>query len=76
MRVALEQAARAAARGEVPVGALVVKDGVVLARAHNRREADDDPTAHAEILALRDAAKAVGPRYPPAQSDLVAIRRC
>jgi tRNA(Arg) A34 adenosine deaminase TadA len=49
MELALEQAALAAAAGEVPVGALVIKDGEVLGRGHNRNLLDDDPTAHAEI---------------------------
>lgn len=58
--LALEEAAAAGRRGEVPVGAVVVKDGSVLARAGNRVEELKDPTAHAEILALRDACQAVG----------------
>ncbi len=60
MRDALYEAARAAARGEVPVGAVIVKDGAVLARAGNLREGLSDPTAHAELLALREAAKTLG----------------
>lgn len=60
MGEALQQAEAAAALGEVPVGAVVVVDGRVVARAHNRREADGDPTAHAEVLVLRQAAEAVG----------------
>ena len=60
MRVALEEAAEAAAHGEVPVGAVVLVDGQVVARRHNEREARQDPTAHAELLALADAAAAVG----------------
>ncbi len=60
MGEALEQARAAAARGEVPVGALVVKDGVVVARAGNRTLADRDPTAHAEMLAIRSACEALG----------------
>jgi tRNA(adenine34) deaminase len=57
---ALEQARRAVDHGDVPVGAVVVQDGTVLAEARNRREADQDPTAHAEILALRAAARQLG----------------
>ena len=57
---ALAQARAAAARGEVPVGALVVKDGIVIARAGNRTLEDRDPTAHAEILAIRAACEALG----------------
>ncbi len=61
MRVALEEAARAGALGEVPVGALVVDcRGSIIARACNLRESIVDPTAHAEVLALREAARAIG----------------
>jgi tRNA(adenine34) deaminase len=60
MREALAEAEAAARAGEVPVGAVVVKDGLVIARRGNRREADSDPTAHAELLAIRDAARALG----------------
>ena len=58
MQMAFTQADAAAQRGEVPVGAVVVKDGVVLAEAGNRVEELRDPTAHAEILAIRAAAEA------------------
>ncbi len=60
MAMAIEEAKAGAAAGEVPVGCVVTVAGRVVARAHNRRETDDDPTAHAEILALRAAARAVG----------------
>lgn len=60
MRVALDEAAAAEAHGDVPVGAIVVRGGEVIAQAHNRREVDDDPTAHAEVLAIRSAATALG----------------
>ncbi len=60
MRKALDEARRGAAAGEVPVGALVVMDGVVVARAHNAPIALADPTAHAEVLALRAAAEKRG----------------
>ena len=60
MELALEQAALAAAAGEVPVGALVIKDGEIVGRGHNRNLLDDDPTAHAEIVALRQAAARLG----------------
>jgi tRNA(adenine34) deaminase len=60
MREALAEARRALAAGEVPVGAVVVRRGVVLERAHNAPIARADPTAHAEILALRGAGKALG----------------
>lgn len=57
---AITQAKLARAVGDVPVGAVVVRDGELLAQAHNRRELDQDPTAHAELLALRAAARAIG----------------
>ncbi len=60
MRDALATAGRALAHGDVPVGAAVVKDGAVLARGRNARERDGDPTAHAEIVAIRRAAKKLG----------------
>ena len=60
MDLALAEATTGADRGEVPIGAVVVVDGKVVAQRHNEREATGDPTAHAEVLALRDAAAAVG----------------
>jgi tRNA(adenine34) deaminase len=60
MDLALAQAAAAAAMGEVPVGAVVVHQGVVISAAHNRREVDGDPTAHAELIAMREAAQVLG----------------
>jgi len=60
MREALVQARRAADLGEVPVGAVVVRDGEMIAAAHNRRETDFDPTAHAEVLVIRQAAVSLG----------------
>jgi tRNA(adenine34) deaminase len=60
MRDALASARRALAHGDVPVGAAVVKDGVVIARGRNARERDGDPTAHAEIVAIRHAARRLG----------------
>lgn len=60
MGLALDEARRAAAEGEVPVGAAVVLDGRVIGRGHNRPIASVDPTAHAEILALREAARETG----------------
>jgi tRNA(adenine34) deaminase len=57
MRIALEEAAIAASNGDVPVGAVILHNGEVIARRHNEREASNDPTAHAEVLALRDASK-------------------
>jgi tRNA(adenine34) deaminase len=60
MRAALEQAQLALAAGEVPIGAVVVMDGTVVARAFNQPIGAVDPTAHAEVLALREAARLIG----------------
>ncbi len=60
MRLALEQAREAAARDEAPIGCVIVHGGSVIASAGNRRETDADPLAHAEVLAIREAARALG----------------
>jgi len=60
MAMALDEARAAGARGEVPVGCVIVRDGAVVARAGNRTLADGDPTAHAEIIAIRAAAASLG----------------
>jgi tRNA(adenine34) deaminase len=60
MRVALEEAARAPAIGEVPIAAVVVRGSQILAQAHNCRELWQDPTAHAEVIAIRAAATTLG----------------
>jgi len=60
MRLALDEARAARETDDVPIGAIAVLDGVVIGRGRNRREADGDPTAHAEIVAMREAAQAVG----------------
>jgi len=70
MLVALEQARLAAENGDVPVGAVVVHNGVIIAARHNEREATNNPTAHAEVLALRDAAQHLG-RWRLDDCDLV-----
>jgi tRNA(adenine34) deaminase len=70
MQVALEQARLAAKNGDVPVGAVVVHNGIIIAARHNEREATNDPTAHAEVLALRDAAQHLG-RWRLDDCDLV-----
>ena len=57
MRMAFEEARKAEAIGEVPIGAVVVCDGAPVAAGHNRREVDHDPTAHAELIAIREAAR-------------------
>ena len=60
MRLAIAEARRALDHDDVPVGAIVIRDGEVIASRHNERELTGDPTAHAEVLALRDAAARVG----------------
>jgi len=60
MRIALDEAKEALEMGEVPVGACIVYEGQVIAKAGNRREADNDPTAHAEVLAIKHASAALG----------------
>lgn len=76
MRLAIEQAARAQERGEVPVGAVVVMDGRVVSRAFNQPIASHDPTAHAEIGALRAAAAAVGNYRLTGATLYVTIEPC
>lgn len=60
MREALKEAKKAAQLGEVPIGAVVVKDGIIVGRGHNETETKKDPTAHAEMEAIREAAKTLG----------------
>src|SRR5204862_6831993 len=60
MREALAEAAKATKLGDIPIGAVAVRDGIIIGRGYNRREGDQDPTAHAEILALREAAQSLG----------------
>jgi len=60
MREALAEAAKAEHLAEVPIGAVIVKDGAVIGRGHNRRETNQDPTAHAEMIAIHQAAEALG----------------
>src|SRR5437763_3712925 len=60
MRLALREAARAPEHDDIPVGAVVVSDGEVIGSGHNEREVRADPTAHAELIALRDAARRLG----------------
>lgn len=60
MEEALQEARKAAAEGEVPIGAVIVREGEIIARAHNQTEQDKDPTAHAEMLAIRKAAEYLG----------------
>ena len=60
MREALIEAQKAFDQGEVPIGAVIVRNGKIIARDHNRREEQADPTAHAEVLVIREAGKALG----------------
>lgn len=70
MQVALEKSRLSAQQGNVPAGAVVVHNGIIIASRHNEREATNDPTAHAEVLALRDAAQHLG-RWRLDDCDLV-----
>jgi tRNA(adenine34) deaminase len=76
MREALALAEAAAARGEVPVGAVVVSDGRIVGRGGNAPIAQNDPTSHAEIVALRDAARALGNYRLPACTLYVTLEPC
>ncbi|MFN3855119.1 MAG: nucleoside deaminase [Phreatobacter sp.] len=76
MDAALEEARAAAARGEVPVGAVIVREGQVIARAGNRTLADADPTAHAEIVAIRAACRALGSERLPGCDLYVTLEPC
>ena len=76
MREALEEADRAAAFGEVPVGAVVVLGDAIVGRGHNQPISTRDPTAHAEIVALRHAAKAVGNYRLPGAVLYVTVEPC
>ncbi len=60
MRLTLQEAEKALEHDDVPIAALAVKDGQIIGRGHNHREADGDPTAHAEIIAIRQAARHIG----------------
>jgi tRNA(Arg) A34 adenosine deaminase TadA len=76
MPLALEQAKKAATRGEVPVGAVIVLNGVLLASAGNRTRELNDPTAHAEILAIRDACSKLGVDRLIGASIYVTLEPC
>jgi tRNA(adenine34) deaminase len=76
MRLALGEAERAAAHGDVPIGAVVVRDGEPIGAAGNERELRLDPTAHAEILALRQAAAALGGWRIPDTTLYVTLEPC
>jgi tRNA(Arg) A34 adenosine deaminase TadA len=76
MAIALEEARAAETRGEVPIGAVIVRDGAVIARAGNRTLADDDPTAHAEMVAIRAAAAAAGSQRLVGADLYVTLEPC
>ena len=76
MLLAIEEADRAAAQGDVPIGAVLAREGEVLATAGNERELRQDPTAHAEVLALRQAAAAVGGWRLPLTALYVTLEPC
>jgi tRNA(adenine34) deaminase len=76
MRLALEEARSAAAGGDVPVGAVIVRGDEILARAGNARERERDPTAHAEILALRRASGAIGSWHLEGCAMVVTLEPC
>jgi len=76
MGLALDEARHAAAIGEVPVGAVVARNGRVLVRAHNLRETSGDPTAHAEIVALREAARRLGTWHLEGLTLFVTLEPC
>jgi tRNA(adenine34) deaminase len=76
MRDALAEAAAAARAGEVPVGAVVVIDGQILGRGHNQPISSSDPTAHAEIVAMRDAARRIGNYRLPGATLYVTVEPC
>ena len=76
MRLALEQAEQAAAHEDVPIGAVMVRDGEILAATRNERELRADPTAHAEMLALRAAAEKLGSRRLEGTTMYVTLEPC
>ena len=76
MALALDEARAAAARGEVPVGAVVVRDGEVMARAGNRTRELADPTAHAEMLAIREACRLAGSERLSGHDLYVTLEPC
>ena len=76
MQLALEEARLAADAGEVPIGAVLVQDGKVLARGNNRTIRDCDPTAHAEIIALREASRAVSNYRLSGMTMYVTLEPC
>jgi tRNA(Arg) A34 adenosine deaminase TadA len=76
MSAAFAEAAAAALRGEVPIGAVIARDGAVIARAGNRTLEDRDPTAHAEMLTIRDACRSLGSERLPDCDLYVTLEPC
>jgi tRNA(adenine34) deaminase len=76
MELALAEAAAATAHGDVPVGAVVLIDGRAVSQRHNERELTNDPTAHAEVLAIRDAAATLGTWRLPDATLVVTLEPC
>ena len=76
MREALKEARRAEAEGEIPIGAVVVCEGRIIARAHNQTETLHDPTAHAEMLAMTAATAYIGGKYLPECTLYVTVEPC
>ena len=76
MRIAIEEAKIAASLGESPIGAVIVQDGIVVGRGHNTTETAKDPTCHAEMNAIRDAARNLGGWRLPHCSMYVTLEHC
>lgn len=76
MLEAFKEAQKAFQKGEIPVGAVMVKEGRIIARTHNLRETTGDPTAHAEVLAIREAAQALGSRRLSGCTLYVTLEPC
>jgi tRNA(adenine34) deaminase len=76
MRAALEEARTAAERGEVPIGAILVREGKIIARAYNRTITDNDPTAHAEMVVIRAAAQTIGNHRLNGTTLYVTVEPC
>jgi tRNA(adenine34) deaminase len=76
MRAALDEARTAAERGEVPIGAVLVHEGIIISRAHNCTLTDNDPTAHAEMVAIREAAQTIGNHRLNGTSLYVTVEPC
>ncbi len=76
MRLALDEAAKAPAMGEIPIGVVIVREDRIIAKAHNYREVWQDPTAHAEIVAIRAAASALGSWRLPDTTLYVTLEPC